>query len=174
MSKSVEDSQSGDKVTSAKYVDGVNDANMDTFLKALRSGEFNQVTDTLCRVSYGTGEVQGYCCLGVGSEVVHRESDELVHKFVDEGDVFYNGNRLLAPVQLLDWLGIPSANREYDGWGWNIKFFKAEDVLTRDEYFGSDFELDDYVVSASELNDDLGVSFEGVADVFENEFLRKE
>lgn len=173
MSKSVEDSQSGDKVTSAKYVDGVNDANMDTFLKALRSGEFNQVTGTLCGVNYGTGEVQGYCCLGVGSEIAHRDNSALINKFVENGDVLYNGNRLLAPVELLDWLGIPSANREYDSSGWNIKFFKAEDVLTRDEYFGSDFELDDSVASATELNDDMGVSFEGIADVFENEFLRE-
>lgn len=157
----------------SKYIDGVNDANMDTFLKALRSGEFNQVTGTLCGVNYGTGEVQGYCCLGVGSEIAHRDNSALINKFVENGDVLYNGNRLLAPIELLDWLGIPSANREYDSSGWNIKFFKAEDVLTRDEYFGSDFELDDSVASATELNDDLGVSFEGIADVFENEFLKE-
>lgn len=157
----------------SKYIEGVNEVNMDTFLKALRSGEFNQVTGTLCGVDYGTGEVQGYCCLGVGSEIVHRESDGLVHKFVDGGDVSYNGNRLLAPIELLDWLGIPEASREDDDSGWNIKFFKAESVLTREEYFGSDFELLDTVASATELNDDMGVSFEGIADVFENEFLKE-
>lgn len=35
------------------------------WIEALRSGEFSQVSGTLCQYSAKTGEPVGYCCLGV-------------------------------------------------------------------------------------------------------------
>lgn len=159
----------------SKYIDGVNEGNMDKFLAALRSGKFGQATGTLCSVNHNDGSVQGYCCLGVGSELVFQEEEgTLIQRAQYEfGGVTYNGHHLLAPFELMEWLGIPEANVEHDSAGWNINFYKAEAVLQRDEYFGAGFTLSDETVSASEMNDDMELGFVAIADVFENEFIKE-
>ena len=144
----------------SKYIDGVNEENMDTFLKALRSGVYPQTTGTLCELD-NEGEVVGYCCLGVGSQVAY-EVGAVTKEGVDA--IKYGGQKDLAPVELLDWLGIPEDNRKHEDTdrAWNIKFYKSG--LENEEYEH---------VTATELNDDYAESFKTIADVFENEFKKE-
>lgn len=157
----------------SKYVDGINEKNMDLFLAALRSGEYYQGIGRLSKFEevLEAGEWVGkqqYCCLGVGCEVGYL-NDAPITKTQWEADndyTVYNSERLLAPLELLDWLGIPDKNRSNEGMAneYNIKFYEPSPWQPGREHY----------VTASELNDDLGASFADVADVFENEFLRRE
>lgn len=147
---------------SSKYIDGVNEENMDEFLAALRSGEFVQGSRRLCSVD--ERGVSRYCCLGVGSELMARKG--LVDRDSTEYSSKYNGNRFLAPGELMDWLGIPEENacdefgNEYD-----VIFFKAPSHLNvRSEEYAS----------AADMNDVNQASFTEIADVFENEFKRED
>lgn len=144
----------------SKYIDGVNEENMDTFLKALRSGVYPQTTGTLCDVD-DDGLVIGYCCLGVGSQVAY-EAGAVTKEGVNV--IKYGGQKDLAPGELLEWLGIPEDNRKHEGvdGAWNIKLYKSG--LENEEY--------EYV-TATELNDDYSESFETIANVFENEFKKE-
>lgn len=159
----------------SKYVDGINEENFDKFLAALRSGDFGQVTGRLTRLD-DQGQVQGFCCLGVGSELMAREGvidkNTVQREYGPGKNVVYGGQELMGSIRLMDWLGIPDANRYNDPPdGYNIVFRKAWDVLD-DDGFGYNWE-DSPTVTATELNDDMNKSFDVIADVFENEF-RKE
>lgn len=174
MSKSVEDSQTSSSAGTSKYVDGVNEENMDLFLKALRSGEYGQTTGRLCKVRNNPDSTAAFCCLGVASEMAHQADSEAVRKKEDGyGFVSYNDKELLAPKATIDWLGIPVQNTDPDGldsYAFNILFFKAGEVIDSEQLFEYGYEEK---VSASELNDDLGLDFDEIANVFENEFLRE-
>lgn len=176
MSKSDEISQTSDEVTSSKYVEGVNEKNMDKFLAALRSEDFNQVNGRLCQVD-PEGNPEGFCCLGVGSELAHQDEDfGLAKETYKTGEnwyrVAYGAEELLAPVELMKWLGIPRKNRQTDdNGGYNIVFFKAHEVIDADILYNHGHEDDE--LSATELNDDLNLPFEVIADVFENEFKKE-
>lgn len=165
----------GTTVQHSKYVDGVNEENMDAFLRALRSGEYEQTTGRLYRKPNYNAQVGGFCCLGVASEMAHQADSELVSR---EEDVYgrrsYNGQTLLAPQATIDWLGIPEKNRDadtLDNLAFNIIFFKADEVIDPEDLYEHGYEGK---VSASELNDDMNLDFGKIADVFENEFLRKD
>lgn len=162
----------------SKYVEGVNEKNMDKFLAALRSGEFNQVSGRLCQTD-PEGAPEGFCCLGVGSELAYQDGDiELTKEVYNTGTLSnpyfrtrYGLEELLAPVQLMEWLGIPEDNRSVEGTGNNIVFFKAHEVIDADILYNHGHEDDE--LSATELNDDLNLPFEVIADVFENEFKKE-
>lgn len=148
----------------SKYVDGVNEENMDSLLAALRSGEYEQATGVLCNAETG-----GYCCLGVASEVAWKASEGLVGKTVrvinpEYTQVSYDDQRLLAPESVMNWLGIPAENRDADGIenGFNIRFYKSDFNGFSDGY-----------VSATEMNDDMGLSFVDIANAFEAEFTKE-
>lgn len=173
MSKSDEVSQTSSSAGTSKYVDGVNEENMDAFLKALRSGQYEQTAGRLYRkLTYNT-QVGGFCCLGVASELAHQADSIAVRK--EEyvyGLVSYNNQELLAPKATIDWLGIPEENVDPDGLdslAFNIIFFKADEVIDPETLHEHGYE---HNVSASELNDDMGLDFDKIADVFENEFKR--
>lgn len=165
----------GVTVERTKYVDGVNEANMDAFLKALRSGKYAQTDGRLCRAHDRHDEAPSFCCLGVASEMAHQADNEIVVKEEDDYRmVSYNGQELLAPKATLDWLGIPEKNREQestDASALNVLFFKADEVVDDETLFEHGYETK---VSATELNDDMSLGFDVIADVFENEFLRKD
>lgn len=159
----------------SKYVEGVNEKNMDKFLAALRSEDFNQVNGRLCQVD-PEGNPEGFCCLGVGSELAHQDEDfGLAKETYKTGEnwykVAYGAEELLAPVELMEWLGIPDENRDPDiNGGWNIRFRKAEEVIDVEELYEHGYEGS---VTATELNDDMILPFERIADVFENEFKKE-
>lgn len=144
-----------------KYVDGVNEENMDAFLTALRSGEFPQGQRQL-------KTPKGYCCLGVASELAAQ--DGVVHKAGGLGEFSYDGEWFLAPIRAMKWLGIPAANL-YQGVGdsWNIKLFKSGVSHTSVTWKPGGVQY----VTASELNDSLEMSLAQIADAIENEFIRE-
>lgn len=145
----------------SKYVDGINEHNMDMFLKALRSGEYGQTKGILHRVS-PEGKV-GFCCLGVMSNLACQNGvGDMRVKPDGEGGhtVDYSGHWGLPTSEVLDWIGIPQANRKdaLSEGVFNIQFPKSGIVK-----YGE-------TATASLLNDYFGKTFGEIADIFENEF----
>lgn len=140
-----------------KYVEGIDEENMDRFLAALRSGAYKQGTGNL---AYDNGSGMKHCCLGVGSELAFQ--DGAVSRIVNDGSVKFGNSYQLASEALLDWLGIPEVNRiNIYGDSWNIKFFKSTQYNS----------FHDHYTTATDLNDGERLSFNSIADVFEAEFL---
>jgi hypothetical protein len=140
----------------SKYIDGVNEENMDRFLAALRSGEFEQG-----RYALNT-EGTKFCCMGVMSELAHR--DGVVDKDDSFYEVRYGGLAGLPVSETLDWLGIPeSQRRPVEGLGYNISLFNSGiPYLSYKDH-----------VTPSELNDARGLTFAEIADAFEQEFTKE-
>ncbi len=151
-----------DEIDGSKYVEGINEHNMDQFLKALRSGEYGQTAGQLCYMN-AKGEAS-YCCLGVASELAAQDGAvEKTGALDGIRNGIYDGRALLAPLGAMDWLGIPEDNRHEAASGeYNIKFFKT----------GLEPNWENFV-SASEMNDDRKFNFSQIADVFENEFKKE-
>lgn len=142
-----------------KYVDGINEENMDKFLAALRSGEFKQAKYALQIKGVG------FCCMGVMSELAFE--DGAVSKKETEFEVTYGGVGNLPTAETLDWLGIPEKNRFKVNPlinSYNIKLFHSGITPTSSSGY----------ITPSEINDSMGMSFGKIADLFEHEFLRKE
>lgn len=53
------------------------------WIKALRSGEYEQVSSYL-KVGPNAGEETGYCCLGVLLDIAGDEDDKAHHNFADD------------------------------------------------------------------------------------------
>lgn len=159
MSKSDGVSQTSDAVTSSKYVDGINEENMDKFLAALRSGEFQQGQWLM------NDSDEHFCCMGVMAELAHR--DGAVSKDNRFSAVMYGGFDHLPPRNVVEWVGVPAENvydREEGNGFVNIRLFNTGLECSKTY---RDF------VTASELNDTHGLSFAEIADLFEKEFLKE-
>lgn len=145
----------------SKYVDGINEENMDKFLAALRSGEFQQGRFNLC-LTAPESEVQNFCCLGVMAELASK--DGAVE--VEENGYYrtYDNQSSLPPLAVLEWLGLPEVNRKrVFGNEYNVSLFNSSVNSSTAEAF----------VTATELNDALYFSFTQIADEFEKEFARE-
>ena len=92
------------------------DENVKKWLAALRSGEYNQATGSLIKVS-GEGDelvCKGYCCLGVAGKVLGLTDRQLLHTGSNayelirlgmglrEGLGYYNGNDVPAALFMLN------------------------------------------------------------------------
>ncbi len=135
----------------SKYVDGINEENMDTFLDALRSGEFEQGKHYL----NAEGKM---CCLGVASELAHRAG--VVDKQVDQcGVAKYSGYTGILGPKVAEWLGLPNIA---DG---DVPFHKLGYRPNGQTHMS---------ITAMGYNDTLGKSFPEIADAFEKEFTREQ
>ena len=98
--------------------------NAKKWVKALRSGNFNQTTNTLRRHTEGPptyngpGEPVGYCCLGVACEMFHQEHPEkLTRVDREDGETTY----MPTATGTLDdsgYSGLPKMVREWLGMFW--------------------------------------------------------
>jgi hypothetical protein len=137
----------------SKYIDGINEENMDAFLAALRSGEFEQG-------KYHLNQNGKMCCLGVASELAHRAG--VVTKEVDEyGAAKYNGYTGILGEKVAEWLGLPNT---HDG---DVAFHKSG---YRPNHIGHGY----MAITAMGYNDLLNKSFLEIADAFEKEFLKED
>lgn len=158
-------------------------------VKALRSGDYYQITETLAGPSLvslnddldededeyipptRTGPY-GYCCLGVACEVAIGDGLNIeVDKPADE------------PAQYDGEDGeLPSSVRAYFGFGTSNPVLAQKKVLVRNgnrpSYLTDNVYLEDPIwngtyrdVFASELNDEYGWSFNQIADAFERVFI---
>ncbi len=125
----------------------VNTENVGKWLTALRSGEYDQATGKLRELN-DNGDVVGYCCLGVACEIsglgTWEGEDYLVNGVMDPEVVG------LLPVAVREWLGFDTSNPALD---------VPED---EDETAYS---------SATEANDDYGLSFGEIADAIEAQYV---
>lgn len=127
---------------------------LDPWLKALRSGEFEQTKFRLHRLVRSEafdGEIRpvGYCCMGVACEI-NRDKFERVDSY-GEVEIFDNSDGLL-PFVLRDLYGL-------DGYG-------TLEVMIQDKYgFPSHLSL-------ASLNDQYDFTFPQIADVLDY-FMRE-
>lgn len=140
-----------------KYIEDINDEEMDKWITALRSGVYNQSRSELA-------SSRGLCCLGVLGAVQGYTGDA-----EGQGLVSSNGRSYywLPPAEVVEALNLP---REY--------------VLHNGESAGSYIMVDSLEsekesennpgrISVTFLNDHMHLDFNGIADRLEATFLRK-
>lgn len=127
--------------------------------KALRSGEFGQITGALNKIPTIYDEKEGFCCLGVLCEIAVEDGIIERIKYDNLGDVGYvplGGKAAdgyvefaVLPVAVQEWAGLTSGNGEYSE--------------------GNDFggPVRRTLVGA---NDDLRLSFSEIADIVDKHF----
>jgi hypothetical protein len=145
-------------MSKSKYVDGINEENMDKFLAALRSGDYQQARNQL------ESREGGFCCLGVACNLAHK-AGVVDREDTQWGAIYYNGTSGALPEEVGDWLGLPETHRIHGTDSFDVPFFKSgfEDRGT---------EAREY--TAIGLNDGLEKSFVEIADAFEKEFTKEE
>jgi hypothetical protein len=116
----------------------------EAWLKALRSGEYQQATNRL-----RTNE--GFCCLGVLCDIYHKQEQPLYQTgwwFVkDENYYMYNYSSAVLPVVVKEWAGL-------------------NDV---DPSFGKE-EEEEYSSHILSVLNDYGKNFNQIADLIEVHF----
>jgi hypothetical protein len=134
-----------------KYIDGINEENMDAFLAALRSGEFEQGKHHL-------NAQEKMCCLGVASELAHR-AGAVSKETSGFGITSYEGYTGILHPKVGEWLGLPNV---IDG---DVPFHKSGYRPYTQPYAA---------ITAMGYNDTLNKSFPEIADAFEKEFLKED
>ncbi len=126
------------------------------WVAALRSGEFGQITGQLGTVDHETGEVDGYCCLGVACEVAIRMGHNL-QKDREAHALIYDGEEMNPPDSVLALSGLPE---------WAVE-------VSTEKLYGEVELYDDETktVDLAELNDNYGWSFTAIADALEENYL---
>ncbi len=112
----------------------------------LRHGGHEQIQGELCSLD-SDGNVVGYCCLGVACELYQEHVGGLnVNNNEGAQRRSYDGAPSVLPRTVADWLGLCGVSGEYQD----------------DDVYGDACDL-------AELNDDMGWSFEKIADLIEQE-----
>lgn len=130
----------------------MNHENVMLWVEALRSGEYDQGHERLTRINEDGYELD--CCLGVACKVAIKhgvEFDSIEIKEDSSGGKFkvYDGEPSWLPRAVKDWLGIDNNDPLLDRRG-----------------------LDPY--TATDLNDDQGLSFEQIASRIEAQAITGE
>ena len=84
----------------------VNKGRVRLLVAALRSGEYKQGYGKLHR----TGAEEGFCCLGVASDVAHKFGLPVVRDKSDYGCESFDGETSYMPQSVMDWYGFDSNN----------------------------------------------------------------
>jgi hypothetical protein len=138
----------------------VNEANMQKWLDALRSGKFKQGRAWLVQERAG-GNYQ-HCCLGVGAEVMgcKKVSGSYIgYRFKESGVL-----TRFPGIEFADWLGIETSDRLKWMPTLNATVDQIHSVVSSK---GRDLTVNGYgLVSLSVLNDE-GYSFTEIADLID-------
>jgi hypothetical protein len=110
------------------------------WVAALRSGQYKQAKGTLYDAS-----TDGYCCLGVLQHCLTGE----VERRPDD----YSSSKLIGDLPSNEWVEKH-----------NIQFFAKGKLVSKPV-----FKINNAYISASELNDSLGYSFDRIADIVEEQ-----
>ena len=113
--------------------------NAKKWVAALRSGAYRQTQGEL-------NDEKGFCCLGVACDLYEKETGEKLRRADFDGtkSCFYFGTDLDSHEQVRAWLGLQEGNGGFN-------------------------EVIDGTCSLVGLNDNLGFTFEQLADVIESE-----
>lgn len=142
-----------------KYIEDINDDEMDKWISDLRSGNYVQTQGVLYKAS-----IKGMCCLGVRAAGAGLEIDPEGGFFGGDGNVYH----YLPPKRVIDALNLPS---KYAGVEGNDKTATVRVDARIEEHSYAD---DDGTISVTVLNDYMGFDFEGIAQRLEDSFLREE
>lgn len=137
-----------------------NRENIRKWVDALRSGNYTQTNGAL----HDTG---GYCCLGVACDVAYREGAIAVLPWDREGE---DNNNSLLSHDVRDWLGVESTDPilfENAHVTWNedctrttLAACDCDDSWAHDD------------IPASGANDDYNKTFDEIADLVEERYLK--
>lgn len=146
----------------------VNRERVRMLVDALRSGEYRQGTGMLLRSDR-------HCCLGVACDVADKNGLPLIRQELDNGMVMFAlpGTPPYAPTvevwrawegrvlpeAVREWYGLPNDNPDL--------FFRHTEE--EENPFPGRVQWE-----ASELNDQLGLGFDTIADAFEATYLKEE
>lgn len=131
----------------------------DMWVKALRSGEYEQAVGTLVEVDHDNGDILGHCCLGVLCELAVKEGVKVDRKdtveIVEDGCshftmISFDGSEAVLPDSVQKWAGMGS----HDG-----------------GLPGRDVDEEGYPIreSLASMND-AGAPFEKIANLIESEY----
>lgn len=123
---------------------------LDWWLAALRSGQYAQVKECLAKV---IGDQAGYCCLGVLCEVAVMHGVQLEKCAENNVHISYDDEYLDLPRAVVEWSGLQ--NIVVNNW-----------IDTSNPRVG---ESNRY---ASDLNDELNMNFQQIADELEKYAIR--
>jgi hypothetical protein len=117
-----------------------NTDNVKAWIKALRSGEYEQTTSALSQ----DGK---YCCLGVACEVAIKSGLTIDVMLDIDGCKIYDGQGLSLPGSVIEWLGyyrpepklgglVVTALNDHQGWTFNKIADHIEKHMDEDKPFG--------------------------------------
>lgn len=141
----------------------------------LRSGNREQARGTLTARGAGAEPVEvAHCCLGVLTEVYIENTDAVLDVYTafsasrDATGVLpivvtYDGSSSYLPTKVSEWLGSPE-NPILVRDGWFKVFYTCEYDPRATDYL---------LVSSAECNDDLGLTFDQIADLIEYFLIEK-
>jgi len=131
---------------------------------ALESGEFPQCQGTLHQSENTYGRKVGYCCLGVLSELAHREG--VVEKWEKDGFTYYGDSTAMESNlsnELVSSSGLTKAVREWSG-------MQSDDGSRKTIIDGNGPGNNLYPYALMSLNDSQGKSFVEIAAVIRAEY----
>lgn len=143
-----------------KYIEDINDEEMDKWIKALRSGYFRQSQGAMYKATE-----QGFCCLGV-LEAVNGATPIEGDGILTNGKVQY----WLPSVETVGLLNLPEEYIERSIGVTASICVKADQENRKEKYEMKN----NGTISVTVLNDALGLDFNQIADRLEETFLRKE
>jgi hypothetical protein len=139
----------------------VNEENLETWLREMETTDKPQVDGFLCRATDDDKDVLGYCCLGLGAELVPGINIITVGENEDGycGSKFFGetAEDALAPVEFIDWLGIDRSDAE-DKSSYDIALDFPDEMHTID---GNEAR---YNLTAAGMND-AGFTFPQIAQM---------
>lgn len=143
-----------------KYIEDINDEEMDKWIKALRSGEFNQAEGLMYKAASN-----GFCCLGVLEAINGADKSSM-------DGVVVNGKSLywLPTTKTVNLLNLPQEYVEMGSSETSSVCVKANQENQKEKYEMKN----NGTISVTVLNDGLGLTFNQIADRLEETFLRKE
>lgn len=129
----------------------INKDNMRKWVAGLRSGEYTQTKSSLCRIEPITKgkyvSPAGFCCLGVACEVAIKEGVDVV-KEIGESVVYYDHETDHLPRKVRGWLGL-----DYDSP--SVSFIECGEA---------------HATELVSLNDNIGLDFNAIAKLIEQEY----
>lgn len=88
--------------------------NARAWVKALRSGKYKQVQNSLTSVDQKTGEILGHCCLGVLCELAVK-AKVIPPPRAGSDNLYYDGENAILTDAVRDWAGLKTSTGRFNG-----------------------------------------------------------
>lgn len=155
-----------------------NERNMRQWIVALRSGDYFQGQEKLRYLAPNPEDaelaaVARWCCMGVVCDVAVRDGLEMRVQSTSTGRTRYNSSAVLMPMAVFQWLGLnpeEHTRTRFQEDGWDVIITTGEIAILNIPGFveASDSTTN---ISAVAANDNLGWTFDQIADALEATYL---